>query len=222
MSFAEDLKRVHLFAGLDTAQRAHIADYCYCRPKVYHGRHQLFEAGDEAYELYLMIRGAVIIYTEQTTLNLLGPGDHFGEMALANHNRRCASAATFTQETELRILNLARFRELLYGRPDLNIGMFHSMAQRLRQANDQLAEIRKSAMSRVARQLLWRADMASGHLCPPLTQEQLADLIHVRCRETVARALEKLEVEQGCIRRDGGDIVVTDRARLERIAELSA
>lgn len=214
------LKHVPLFADLTDAQRERLASAC--RRKVYRGRIHLFHQGDAAAQLYIVLRGGVKIYSDgeglgqETTLALLAEGDIFGEMGLLIGGTRTASAITIAEETELLLLDQASFLAVLRDSFEMTSSLLRNLASRLKQTNENLVTIASnSSLSRVAKILLARADV-SGKLCPPLSQEEIANLIGVR-RETVARNLARLE-EGRCLKRNRGHIVITDRARLENLA----
>lgn len=220
---ADHLKQVQLFADLTDAQRERIATAC--RRRVYRGRVHLFYQGDPAAQLYIVVRGGVKIYSDsdgsgqETTLALLAAGDIFGEMGLLIGGARTASAITIAEETELLLLDQASFHAVLRDSFEMTSELLRNLASRLKQTNENLVAIASnSSLSRVAKILLARANM-DGRLCPPLSQEEIANLIGVR-RETVARNLARMEACK-CLKRNRGHIVITDRARLENLARTS-
>lgn len=219
-SVADLLKKVQLFADLDDAQRERIASAC--RRRVVRGRVHLFYQGDPGAQLYIVLRGGVKIYSEaetlgqETTLALLTEGELFGDMALLTGGERTASAITISEETELLLLDQASFHAVLKDSFEMTMELLRNLATRLKQTNENLVTMASnSSLSRVAKLLLARVN-EDGRLCPPLSQEEIANLIGVR-RETVARNLAKLE-EGRCLKRNRGNIVITDRTRLERLA----
>lgn len=220
-STADYLKQVQLFAGMSDDQRERIA--AACRRRVYGGRVHLFFQGDPGSLLYIVVRGGVKIYRsaagsgQETTLALMTAGDFFGEMALLIGGTRTATAMTIAEETELLLLDQESFYAVLRDSFELTRALLHNLAQRLNQTSENLVAVTSdSSLSRVAKLLLARADLASGRLCPPLSQEEIAHLVGVR-RETVARNLHRLE-KNNILKRNRGHIVVLDRARLEQVS----
>lgn len=69
----------------------------------------LFDAGDRADCMYIIRSGKVRIYREkdghETTLDILKPGDFFGEMSLFDKRPRSA-AAQVVGDTELQLMTL--------------------------------------------------------------------------------------------------------------------
>lgn len=219
---ADLLKRVPLFAGLSETQRERIANTC--RRRTYRSREHIFFQGDPGSLMYIVVRGGVKIYnnsedgTQETTLALLGPSDFFGEMALLTTGERTASAVTIADDTELLILDQVTFYSDLRESFELTRALLQNLANRLKTANENLVALASdSSLSRVAKLLLMRADLKTGQLSPPLSQEEIANLVGVR-RETIARNLAKLEAG-GALKRNRGNIVILDRAHLERVAQ---
>lgn len=222
-SIADHLKNVHLFADLNAAQRERIA--AVCRRRLYHGRTQLFHEGDRGAQLYIVLSGGVKIYTDsiesgqETILALLSPGEFFGEMALLCGGERTASAVTIAEQTELLILDQTHFQELMRDSFELTTALVRNLAERLRKTNEKLKDwAGSSSLSRVAKLLLVRSDLESGKLCPPLSQDEIAQLIGVR-RETVARNLARLEALK-CLRRNRGNLIIINRECLERASQM--
>jgi CRP/FNR family transcriptional regulator len=221
---ADYLKQVKLFADLSDSQREHLAAACI--RKVWRAHRHLFHQGDDGKQLYIVMRGGVKIYHDaestgqETILALLTEGDFFGEMALLTGGERTASAVTIAEETELLRLDQTNFYSLLHDSPELAVALLRNLALRLKQTNESLVAIASdSSLARVTKLLLARADVASGMLCPPLSQQEIANLIGTR-RETVARNLARLE-RIGVLKRNRGRIVIINRAGLERVASAS-
>jgi CRP/FNR family transcriptional regulator len=221
LTTATHLNNVRLFADLSDAERDRIATAC--RRRAYRKGTNLFYEGDHGGQLYIVLCGGVKIFSEspetgqETILALLRPGEVFGEMALLTGEPRSASAVT-TENTELLLLDQASFHAILRDSFELTTQLLRNLASRLRQSNENLLDITSNtSLSRVAKLVLAQADPASGRLCPPLSQEEIASRIGVR-RETVARNLAKLEASR-CLKRNRGHILITDRALLERKAQ---
>ena len=101
----------------------------------------VFEKGEEADALYVVLSGAVEIVDaddgRESVVASVGAGEFFGEHSLLlqrTHSKRAVARA----ETELMILSKDRFRNLLAERPDLEEQLRRSIDERLAQA--ELAE----------------------------------------------------------------------------------
>ena len=216
-TIANYLKEVPLFAGLSEQERERIAATCY--RKTYRGRVSLFHKGDTGGQLYIVLRGVVKIFNvspdtgQEKTIALLTSGEVFGEMALLTEGVRTASAITFQGDTELLQLDNREFAHLLRSSFDLIYCLLRNMASRLNKANED--HLPGSSLSRVAKLLLAMADPYSGRISPSLPQAEIAHFIGVT-RETVARNLLCME-QSGYLKRNRGDIIITNRIGLERI-----
>lgn len=96
----------------------------------------LFQEGDAGDALYLVVRGHVKIFTrnaldEITVLQQLGPGAHFGEMALIDQRPRSASAMAI-DEMALLMLKREDFQSVVAQHPALALALMQEMAARLR------------------------------------------------------------------------------------------
>ena len=96
----------------------------------------IFSKGDKGDCLYGILSGRVRIYSNsaegaEIMLNVLEPGDLFGEIALLDGSTRTASAAAMEQADLLRI-HRAHFLPYVKANPDLILAMLTLLCQRLR------------------------------------------------------------------------------------------
>lgn len=94
--------------------------------------------GSGAHALHVIISGEAEVSADGTPIATLGPGDHFGEIAVMDDSRRTASVAAVT---ELRVLaiNAISFRRLVRSDPGLASTLPADIIKRLRE----LDQIRK-------------------------------------------------------------------------------
>lgn len=97
----------------------------------------LFEAGDEANELYVVIGGTVEIRLGGTVVEHAGPGSIVGEMALITDHRRTATAIAAT-DCRLVPVNERRFLFLVQETPFFALHVMRVMAERIRRRDAQL------------------------------------------------------------------------------------
>jgi serine/threonine protein phosphatase PrpC len=81
---------------------------------------QIVREGDRGDELFIVLSGAVRIHKGETVLLEIGPGDHFGEMALIRAAPRSATA-TALEPSELIALRRADFFEILRKESELAV-----------------------------------------------------------------------------------------------------
>ena len=122
---ADDLKRVPLFSSLNQRQLKRLArkfkerEYRPGRPVVQQG--QMSGVG-----FFVIAEGEASVSVDGSEVATLGPGDHFGELALIS---RQARTATVTAETPLRCLVIAfwDFRNFAKDNPDVSWSLLEQL-----------------------------------------------------------------------------------------------
>lgn len=91
----------------------------------------LFNQGDSASELFIVVEGTVRVDRNGTTIATRGPGEFFGEMALVSEGTRMATA---TCESDCRFLVLAHreFHSLMDEFPTMKMRVLETLAERVR------------------------------------------------------------------------------------------
>ncbi|MDO8184870.1 Crp/Fnr family transcriptional regulator [Conexibacter sp. JD483] len=203
-----------------------------------HGRRRTFSAGEVVFhagdpaDCVHFVRGgrfAVRITTEfgdVATLNVVGPGDAFGELALLTPDAPRSATVAALERGETLSVHEIDFRRLRASRPQTDALLTQMLAARVRRLSEQLVDaLYLPAETRVRRRLLdvarayAGADGADGladGAQVPLTQEELASLAGTS-RATVNKVLRE-EQEQGTIELGRGRTTVRDAAALERRA----
>ncbi len=175
----------------------------------------LFKRGDEGNSFYGVRRGAIRIETgteggERLTLNILGPGDLFGEIALLDGHPRTADAIA-AEDCEVIVLHRSDFRRIIEHHPGLALQLLDFLCERLRWMNERVEEIGLLPLkTRIARRLLGLARDFGTELI--LTQDQLSEFVGAT-RENVSRQLQVWR-KNGLIDLRRGRIIVLDSVRL--------
>jgi CRP/FNR family transcriptional regulator, cyclic AMP receptor protein len=161
--------------------------------------------------VYFILDGWVKIRTynldgKEVTLNVLGKGELFGEMAPLDEVPRSTDVITLVQ--------------LLHSEPEAGVKLAKLMARRLRQVNRRLRLRESDSTSRVVDVLLFLADgqgikRDEGWEIPNLPHRELSSLSGL-ARETVTRVLSKLE-RKDLIVRDREVLLIPDPNALEKI-----
>ena len=104
----------------------------------------IFEEGSTGSEMYLIYSGRVLLSvrqneTQQTPLVVLNPGDFFGEMALVDDSPRSATASAIEEDTELIVMDRARFMFMVRQQPEFALSLMHTLCQRLRDMDKRLS-----------------------------------------------------------------------------------
>ena len=142
MSIADELRRVWLFEGLSEDQLNSLSPFTY-RMKFGPGD-LIVEEGHTGNGLYLIVSGNVEaikgLGTErEQTVNELGAGEVFGEMALLGQWPRNASVRA-VDNVECLGIDRWVFLAQLERQPKVGIGMLHILAQKLRDSDARLVE----------------------------------------------------------------------------------
>ena len=114
---AADLKRVSLFADLDPRQLKKLARLFRERTLV-QNTSPVQEGTMSGLGFFVITEGEASVSIAGSVLKKLGPGDHFGEIALVNE---AARTATVTADTDLRVLEIPfyDFRDFALANPDV-------------------------------------------------------------------------------------------------------
>ncbi|NJO39386.1 MAG: Crp/Fnr family transcriptional regulator [Cyanobacteria bacterium CRU_2_1] len=174
--------------------------------------------------VYFILEGWVKIRTynldgKEVTLNILGKGELFGEMAPLDEVPRSTDVITLVP-TIIGNMPAQDFVQLLNSEPQSGIRLAQLMARRLRQVNRRLRLRESDSVSRVADILLFLADgqgklAEQGIEIPNLPHRELSSLSGL-ARETVTRVLSKLE-KKGLIQRDREILCIPNLDALERM-----
>jgi CRP/FNR family transcriptional regulator, cyclic AMP receptor protein len=174
--------------------------------------------------VYFILNGWVKIRTynlegKEVTLNILGKGELFGEMAPLDEVPRSTDVITLVP-TVIGNMPSQDFVQLLQVEAKAGIRLAQLMARRLRQVNRRLRLRESDSTSRVADVLLFLADGQGkkgpqGTEIPNLPHRELSSLSGL-ARETVTRVLSKLE-KKNLILRDRDILVIPDPHALERM-----
>jgi CRP/FNR family transcriptional regulator, cyclic AMP receptor protein len=172
--------------------------------------------------VYFILSGWVKIRTynidgKEVTLNILGPGELFGEMAPLDDVPRSTDVITLTP-TMIGSMPAADFVRLVNTEPQAGLRLAKLMARRLRQLNRRLRLREADSTARVADILLFLEEgqgekSSQGITIPNLPHRELSSLSGM-ARETVTRVLGKLE-KKGIIRREQDNLFIIDKEALE-------
>ncbi len=179
-----------LFSALDEEALARVA----VRASTVHldRNDTLFNEGDEAEDLYVVLTGRVAIAKRspdgrESLVALMAPGDLFGEMPLFDDEPRSASVRAL-ESSEVARVPFDVVRAELEARPGLLWEVVAMFAARLRAAGDALADaMLLDVVGRTAKRLL-ELSGAADEFVLPITQEELAGLVGAS-RERVNKSI---------------------------------
>jgi CRP/FNR family cyclic AMP-dependent transcriptional regulator len=222
VSDADALRQVSLFAGLADEDFAALASSL--RRRRYPRGVTICLAGEPGEQFYLVERGRVRIGLtapdgREVVLNMLGPGETFGELALLHGEPRSADA-TAQEDCLLLVLSRDAFLRHLQAHPRAALALLAEMGRRLRR---NALIIQDAAFhdvpARLAAMLLQLArehgeETADGATTVRITQVELAGMIGAT-RESVNKWLGSYE-RRGFLRRQRGVIAILDPDALRR------
>ena len=212
----ESLRAIPLFSSVSDEDLEMIAslliERCFPNNKT------IVEEGLPGDYMYVIQEGRVKVTKlsgdgREKILEMMGPGDFFGEMALLDRAPRSASVTALSETV---ILALARndFLSVLRRSPDLAMAVIQELTRRLRLIDEQASSLSfqrveertKGVLVRLAREEPGVAGAPDRYVTPSLTHQQIADMIGTS-RETVTRVIKCLK-EQNWLRQEAKKYVV--------------
>ncbi len=206
-----------LFSALDEHARDAVASLFV--PRRYARNETIFSKSDPGDALFAIRRGQVRISTvnsdgKRLTLNVLGAGDVFGEIALLDGRARTADAMA-VEESDLLIVHRRDFLALLRSDGSVALGVIAMLCDRLRWMSERMEEaVLMPLEARLARRVAALAEDFGAEIL--ISQEQLAVFVGAT-RESVNRHLQEWRRE-GVVSLGRGSLRVLDAARLATYA----
>jgi CRP/FNR family transcriptional regulator, cyclic AMP receptor protein len=201
-----------LLAGLEPRERREFVGLGRRRD---FGRHEIVcHAGDPADALHLVEAGHLAVRVglssgATATLNILGPGHYFGELALLRPNRRRTATVVALEPSRTLAIAGSAFDALRVRNPALERALSVILADRVDTLSQRLVNTMYDSLDRRVLQRL--LDLSSsygqdgGTTTIPLSQTELADLVGAT-RPSVNQVLQRLA---------GQHVIVLRRARID-------
>lgn len=200
----------------------------YSRIERYRANENIFLKGSPGTGMMAVISGRVKITApspdgKEVILNLINPGEIFGEIALLDGKERTADAVALT-DCELLVLERRDFLPFLYSRPELCVRLLGILCERLRRTSEQVEEILFLELpERFARALMRLAQShgertsAGIRITLPLSQREFGEMVGIS-RESINKQLSAWQ-RDGWIALDKGQIVLRNVTALRRLAD---
>ena len=212
------MRRWEILEPLDEEQRRAVLQSAVRRR--FRNGDSLFHQGDPGDSIHLLDKGhaAVRIVSRRgdtITLDIMEPGDSFGEQAIVSPEHRRTASMVAIGDVETLMLHRDAFLELQRRHPGVSTVLIELLAAQVRRLSDQVMDAHTlSADERVLKQLrrLAFGFEHSGAATIPITQEDLASLAGTT-RPTANRALQAL-VADGIVQLGRGRIGVPKVDRL--------
>ena len=220
----EFLSSLPLFADLTEDQLAQIAKRIQRRTFAF--GITLFHQDMPGTMMYMIESGSVRVISigrtgQELTLNVLGPGELFGELSLLDGQQRSATAITLAP-TVAWLLSQADLKEFMHKYPPVNQAMILILVERVRSIARRLEAMTfQDVLGRLAYELLSLAERSGQpsdkgiEITSPLTQVDLATMVGAT-RESVNKSVSILR-SKGLIDFDGTSWFLQDPAGLQKI-----
>ncbi len=176
----------------------------------------LINEGDRSDSFFVIQSGRVKIYVSddegrEVILNIQGPGEYFGEIALIDQAPRSASVMTL-EAAKVSVLSKPDFERCLAENPRIAVELIRSLAQRVRALTDSVKDLALlDVYGRVARTLVKLASENGGELkiAQRLTHDDIAKMVGAS-REMVSRIMRDL-VKGGYIQVENKIITISGK-----------
>ncbi|MEO8242687.1 MAG: Crp/Fnr family transcriptional regulator [bacterium] len=184
----------------------------------------LFLQGDDARELYSLLSGRLEVCVlsesgQNLALNVLGPGQVFGEIALFDRGRRTATVAAL-EASRLLCASAAALDQEMRRNPDLAAALLRLAVGRARWISEQMENLAFAALNvRLARRLLYlqhRLGEADGSIA--VSQTALGGHVSAT-REAVSKTMAHWKRE-GIVEIGRGWVMIRDPDRLRILSAL--
>lgn len=220
----EFLAGLTLFADLEAQQLEQIAQRVQRRTFAFGVT--LFHQDMPGTMMYMIETGSVRVISigrtgQELTLNVLGPGEIFGELSILDGQQRSATAITLVP-TVVWLLSQADLKEFMSKYPPVNQAMIQILVERVRATARRLEAMTfQDVLGRLAFELLSLAERNGQpheqgiEITIPLTQVDLASMVGAT-RESVNKAVSVLRSKE-LINVDGTRWFLQDPAGIQQI-----
>jgi CRP/FNR family cyclic AMP-dependent transcriptional regulator len=185
----------------------------------------LFSKGDPGNCLYAVISGTVKMSVSSAEgrsaiLNLIGPGEIFGEMALLDGLARSADAIANTN-CDVFVIDRREFIPFVRNQPALAMKFIELLCTRLRSTSDQVEQIiLQNLPGRLASALIRLTEkhkLGPGVQTIAITQQEISEMVGMT-RESINKQL-RVWAGRNWVRLEHGAIVVLNAEPLRALAE---
>ena len=215
------LRKHPIFCDLDPEAFEQLCRYA--KPATLKRGAAIFSKGDAGNSLIAVVRGTVKISISSAEgrsaiLNLIGPGEIFGEVALLDGLARTADATANTN-CEIFVIDRREFLPFVRSQPALAMKFIELLCARLRWTSDQVEQvILQDLPGRLASALI---RLTEKHHAPEgrtiaITQQEISEMVGMT-RESINKQL-RAWAARNWVRLEHGAIVVLDIESLQSLA----
>lgn len=190
------LNKLYIFSELAPQETDRLTQHSTTR--TYPANTILISEGDSTDSLYVVLEGEVKVYAsdhhgKEVILNILGPGEYFGELALLDDKPRSASVKTMVP-TKVMVITKNDFKNCLATDPEMSYRLIKILIGQVRALTSNVKSLALlDVYGRVARTLLDLAENVDDEMVivQKLTHQDIADMVGAS-REMVSRILKDL------------------------------
>jgi CRP-like cAMP-binding protein len=217
------LRKHEIFSDLDNEALEQLGRYA--KHTVLKRGATIFSKGDPGNSLYAVVSGTVKISISSpdgrnAILNLVGPGETFGEMSVLDGQTRSADAIA-NANCEIYVIDRRDFLPFMRNQPALSMKFIELLCERLRRTSDQVEQvILQDLPGRLASALLGLAErrkLEPESQTIVITQQEMSEMVGMT-RESINKQL-RAWASRGWVRLEHGAIVVLDPVPLRELAE---
>jgi CRP-like cAMP-binding protein len=131
--------------------------------RAYHEDDVVVGEGEDGEEMFIVLIGGVKVHSGETEIVQLGPGQHFGEMALIDRSPRSASVSS-VGDSKLMVVKRRDFFDIVRKDHDVAVKLLWSflgvLSERLRNTSRELSDARERLSNlNVSEELLTEEDI---------------------------------------------------------------
>jgi CRP/FNR family transcriptional regulator, cyclic AMP receptor protein len=184
----------------------------------------IFSKGDPGTGLMAVLWGSVKISVptadgREAVLNIINPGEIFGEMALLDGRPRSADAVAM-DDCELMVIDRRDFIPFLREQPDIALKFIEILCARIRHTSEQVEDVMylsfPGRLAKTLLQLTGGPEAPAAHRNVRITQRELSSIIGMS-RESTNKQLRAWE-NRKWVRLQRGGIAVLNPAALAKLA----
>lgn len=220
------LRQHPIFSDLDTEALEQLSRYA--KHSILKRGATICSKGDPGNSMFAVISGTVKISVSSADgrsaiLNLIGPGELFGEIAVLDGQARTADATANTN-CEIFAIDRRDFLPFVKSQPTLAMKFIELLCMRLRWTSDQVEQvILQDLPGRLAGALIRLTDkykLAPAGRTIAITQQEISEMVGMT-RESINKQL-RVWAARNWVRLEHGAIVVLDPEPLQALAEAGA
>ena len=189
----------------------------------------VFFQGDPSDSLYILIKGSVKVTKasedgHEKILDILGPGEIFGELAMLDGHPRSATVTT-CEPTELAAISRSDFRDYVSTHPESLWKVLESLCERVRKTSTDMLELSSrevpyrliAALSQLAEK---HGQVAADGSCLISGSFGVSDLVAMvgSSKDVVSRLLHRYQ-EEGLVELGKNKLIIPDPKALARALE---